>query len=98
MVRARDAFERAWLAYLRAGMAIQEQVVAQEEIAGEATDAHGKAIWGLIETWAPLDFMVRRKLEVLVHLLEQSRWTDGRDLMLAASVIRDIDNLPMEAA
>jgi hypothetical protein len=42
--------------------------------------------------------MVRRKLEVLVHLLDESNWTDGRDVMLAASVIRDIDNLPLAAA
>ena len=74
-----DGFNRAWLAYLEAGAAIQKYVAAKEDIIDEAIDVQDEAIWGLIKVPSPALWAVKRKLELLMHFFDPSRWTDGRD-------------------
>src|SRR5262245_41927903 len=62
-----------------------------DEICALLLDARSKCTWALIEAQAPMAWMVARKIEVMMRLMDNAgEWADCRDQLMAASVHRDV--------
>jgi hypothetical protein len=88
------AFETAHADYCEAQSALSE---CQKTSAGERRllkhlDRRDDAIWAIIRPRTPARWMLVEKLHLLLQLMEED-WTDRRDLLLAASILRDVEQM-----
>jgi hypothetical protein len=88
-------FEASHAAYCGAQAALSE---CQKTGAGERQlrkhmDRRDDAVWALIRALTPNRWMLVEKMYLLLELMEGGKWTDRRDLLLAASILRDVQKM-----
>lgn len=87
-------FNAAYLAYHEEEAAIS-RTSGNEVQLNNHLDRRDDAVWGLIRAPTPYKWMLVEKLQLLLRLMEED-WTDGRDLVLAASILRDVQHLKID--